>query len=89
MKENGFTLKKAKSRQYSTSTITDLHNTDDLAFLEFLLHNLEQAARGIGLNVNLDKTDFMRFNLQDAISTLNGKPLKLVNQFTYFSSKWC
>ena len=30
---------------------------------EFLLHNLEQAGRGIGFYVNPDKTEFMRFKL--------------------------
>ena len=33
MKENGFTLKKAKSRQYLAETITDTDYTDDLTLL--------------------------------------------------------
>ena len=42
---------------------------DDLALLantptqaESLQHSLEQAARGIGLYMNSDKTEFMHFN---------------------------
>ena len=62
-KENGLTLKKAKSRQYHSETITDADYSDDLALLanipaqaESLLHRLEQASRGIGLYVNSDTT---------------------------------
>ena len=48
MKENGFTLKKARSRQYPAETITDADSADDIALLtnaltqtEPLLHSLE------------------------------------------------
>ena len=51
-----------------------------------LLHSLEKAARGIGLYVNSDKTEFMCFKQDGDISTLDGKPLKLVDQFTYLGS---
>ena len=50
MKEDGFTLEKARSRQYSVQTIMDTEYADDIAFLaniptqvKFLLHSLEQA----------------------------------------------
>ena len=33
MKENGFTLAKARSRRYPTQTITDVDNTDDIGLL--------------------------------------------------------
>ena len=63
---------------------TLLVNTPDQD--ESLLHKLELAARGIGLYVNSDKTEFMSFN-QDGVSlSINGEPLKFVNQFTYLSS---
>ena len=65
-------------------TITDADNADDLALLtntpaqgKFQLHSLEQAARGIGLNVNLDRTESMRFS-QDGSISLNDQPLELV-----------
>ena len=55
--ENGFTLKKAKSRWYSAKTVIDEDYADDLVLLantpaqaESLLHNLDWAARGIGLS---------------------------------------
>ena len=50
MKENGFTLEKAKSRQYSTQTITNVDYSDDIALLvdtptqaKSLLYCLQQA----------------------------------------------
>ena len=48
--------------------------------------NAFEAARGIGLSVSSDKTEFMCFNQDGAISSLNGKSLKLVDQFIYLSS---
>ena len=51
-----------------------------------LLYSLELVARSIGLFIDLVKTEFMCFKHDRGISSLNGKPLKLVDQFTYFSS---
>ena len=80
-------------------TITDADDMYDLLRLantpiqaEFLLHTLEPTARGICLLINLDKTEFIYFIQDGTISLLNGKPLKLVNQFIYIKSnisKWC
>ena len=53
---------------------------------EFLLHRQEKAAKGTGLYVNVNKTEFISFKQKGAISILNGKPQGLVDQFTYFSS---
>ena len=68
-------------------------DADDIVLLantptqaEFLLHSLEQAAEGIGLHMNADKTEYICFNQEEDISTLNGGSLKLVDKFTYFSS---
>ena len=88
---SGFILKKAKSRGYPTETITDADYTDDLVLLtntpvqaKSLLHSLEQAVRSISLYVNSDKTEFKYFN--GAISSLNAKPLKFEDQFSYSRS---
>ena len=54
--------------------------TNTPAQVKSLLHNLEQPARGIDLYVNANKTKLMCFK-QEAISTLNDKPLKLADQF--------
>ena len=65
MKENSFELGKEKNRSYSAQIITDADYTDDIELLanaETLLPSLEWAAGGIGLHVNADKTEYMRFN---------------------------
>ena len=87
IKENGFKLTKNRSRRYSAKTITDY--ADDIAILtntpkqaETLLHSLERAAAGIGLDVNAHKTVYMCFNQTGDISTLDGTSLKLVDKFT-------
>ncbi len=74
-----------RSRRYPAKTITDANYADDIAILantpnqaETLLHSLERAATGIGLNVNAHKTG--------DISTLDGISLKLVDKFTYLGS---
>ena len=85
--------KKQKNRQYPTETITDKDYVDNLAILantsaqvETILHSLEQAAGCIGLQVEANKTEYMGFEQEGAISTANGKPLKLVDKFTYLGS---
>ena len=50
-----------------------------------LQYSLEQAAGETGLYMNANKTEFMYFK-QGASSTLYGKPLKFVDQFTCLSS---
>ena len=57
-------------------------------YAESLLHSLEHAAGGIGLRLNGDKTEYMRFNKNKKgdISTLNGGSIKLVDKFTYLGS---
>ena len=96
IKENGFTLEKARSWWYPTETITDSDYADDLALLidtpaqaESLLHSLKQAAvvaGDIGFYMNTNKTDHMCFKQKGAISTPSSKPLKSIDQFTYLSS---
>ena len=82
-----------KMQMTSIETFKDIDSADYPALLtntpvqaECLLHSLEQAARGIDLYMNLDKTEFMCFKQAGAISALNGRPLKLVNPFTYLGS---
>ena len=61
-----------------------LANTSTQA--EFLQHSLEQAAGGVDLHVNANKTEYMCFNQKRDISPLNCGSLKLVDKFTYFGS---
>ena len=93
IRENGFELTKKRSRRYPAKTITDTDYADDIALLaktpnqaETQLHSLEQAAAGIGLHVNAQKTEFMCFNQKGDISTLDGTSLKLVDKFTHLGS---
>ena len=88
MKENGFTLKKARGRQYPAETITDAYYADDIVLLAntptqaaSLLHSLEQAAGSISLHVNANKMKYMCFNQEGDISILNDSSLKLVEKF--------
>ena len=74
--KNGFKQTKERSRRYPAQTITDADYADDIALLalaqaESLLHNLEQAAAGIGLDVNAHNTEYTCFNQTGDISTLN------------------
>ena len=69
----------------STDEISLLANTS--AYAEWQRHSLHQTAGDIGLHVNASKTEYMNFKGGGAISTLNGKPLKFVGNFTYFGSK--
>ena len=66
---------------------------DDIALLantsawsKTLLHSLERVAAGIGLHINADKMEYMRFNQRGDISSLNGSSLKLVDKFIYLGS---
>ena len=93
IKENVFTLKKARSRRYLAETITDADYDNDIVLsantptqAENLLHSLEQVVGDISLDVNADKTEHMGFNQETDISTLNGGSLKLVDKFTYLES---
>ena len=92
MKENGFTIKKARSR-HPAETIMDADYADDIVLLtntptqaESLLHSLEQAAGGTGLHVNAEKTEYMCFNKKGDISTLNGGSLKSMDKFMYLEA---
>ena len=73
--------------------MTDAYYVDDLTLLtnapaqaEYLLHSLKQAARGIILYVNADKTGSMCFKQNGDTPTLSGKPLKLEDLFIYLGS---
>ena len=63
IKENGFTLKKTRSRQYLKEIKTDESYEDDLALfpntpdqVKSILDSLKQAARDIDLYIKANKT---------------------------------
>ena len=89
IRENCFELINKRSRRYTAKTITDADYADDIVILantpnqaETLLHSLERAAAGIGLYVIAHKTEHMCYNQTGDITTLDGTPLKLVEEFT-------
>ena len=93
IREKGFELIKKRSRRYPAKTIIDADYADDIAILantpnqaENLRHSLERAASGISFHVNAHKTEYMRYNQTDDISTLGGTSLKLVDKFPYLGS---
>ena len=49
-------------------------------------NGLERASAGIGFHVNTHKTEYMCFNQNGDISTLNDSSLKLLDKFTYLGS---
>ena len=91
IKDNGFELTKKRSIRYPAKTITDADYADDTAILantpaqaETLLHSLERDAAGIGLQVNVHKTEY--FKQTGDFSLQGGCSLKLVDRFTYLRS---
>ena len=92
IKENGSMPWNSRIKWYSTEMKADADNTDFLALLvnipaqaQSLFYSLELAARGIDFLGNANKTEFVSFK-QGIISTLNAKPLKLVDKFTYLGN---
>ena len=81
IKENGFIMKMTDA---DFADLELLANTP--AKEESLLYSSEQAAGDIGLYMNANKIEYMCFKQKEAISTLSGKPLKLVDKFTYFGN---
>ena len=79
--------KKTKHRHYLAETIKDADYAEDLALLansptqgESRLHRMKQAARGISLYVNADKTEFMCFTQEGSISTEIRRPGHIFQQ---------
>ena len=90
VKENCFILKKTGGRQYPTEATTGSDYADDPVLLKKNLlnpnlcyHSLEQAASCFGLYLSSEKTEIICLNQDGVISSLNGKPLKLVDKFIY------
>ena len=88
-KNLGFILSEARSRRYPANTITDIDYADDLTLTSNtlkeasdLLHSLETAAKQVGLHINAKKTEFMCYNQEGNIQSLDGKEIKQVNNFT-------
>ena len=71
------------SSHMGTMYIETPYITNTSVQAESLLPCLELTARDIGIYMISDKTEFMCFKEDGAIFSLNDKPLKLVDYFTY------
>ena len=87
--EYGLTLELARSRRFHTKKITDADYAEDLALLsdnsynaQKLLHILKKSAAFIGLHVNATKTEYMCYNQDSTIETLNKTLLKKVDDIS-------
>ena len=54
---------------------------------ESQMHELEQAARGVGYLVNANKSDYMNLKNEGTISSFSGKPLIFLDHFTYLVNR--
>ena len=65
------------------SNLMEKSSNTNVLKAELLLHNQKKAAIGIVLYTNSNKTRFLRIIRGGGISSLNSKPLKLIDQFIY------
>ena len=91
--EYGLTLELARSRRFHTKKITDADYADNLAPLsdnsynaQKQFHILEKSAAFIGLHVSATKTEYMCYNQDSTIETLNKILLKKIDDFVYLGS---
>ena len=96
IKEKFLSWQSKETEDTPAQTITDVDDADDIALkantpaqTESLPHNLQRAAVGIGLHINVDKTEYMFLNQRGDISTLKREPLKLVDKLIYLVSWSC
>ena len=90
----GFTLCKSRSRRHPAVVITDTDYADNIELLsdsiekaELLLHQVESAAKLIGLHINETKTEYMIFNKDGGeMKSLDDHKLKCVDDFVYLGS---
>ena len=93
-KDFGFVYELAKpSSRYPAKKINDLDFADDIALLENntqraseQINTLSEEATKVGLNINIDKTEVMLFNIKNEAVKLNGQELKTVQDFKYLGA---
>ena len=59
---------------------------DSLKDATVLLHEIENAALEIGLVVNASKTQYICYNQQGELKSIDGKDIKEVKEFNYLGS---
>ena len=93
--ELGFTLTERRSRRYPVEQITDIDYADDIALtsntlkdVNTLLLKIELAAKEIGLNINIDKIEYINFNQNNNLhmESIGGNMIKRVEVFKHLGS---
>ena len=93
--DTGVVIEPRRGKRQSEIKLRDSSYADDIALLnhslelaEELLHAVERAAMAVGLHLNAGKTEVLSINIHvtHQIKTLQGKPLKNVNNFKYLGS---
>ncbi|XP_066915535.1 uncharacterized protein [Clytia hemisphaerica] len=89
----GFTLTSRRSKRHPPIKISDLDFADDIALTLDTLQEAQNLLSGVeatkvGLHLNAAKTEMIIYNQQDivGVSSLNGDPIKHVNDFKYLGS---
>ena len=91
----GFIYEQRTSSRHPAKTINDLDFADDIALLENSielankqLQKLANVAKEVGLEINVDKTEYMTFNIvnEEERVVLNKQELKKVDDFRYLGS---
>ena len=93
-RELGFILTERRIRRYPAEQITDKDYADDIAVTNntlqdanTLLLKIELAVREIGLNIDIDKTEYIKFNQNNNLHILeSGNMIKRVEDFKYLGS---
>eukprot|EP00794_Sanderia_malayensis_P000848 gene848-143_t len=89
----GFTIQKRRSARHPATTITDADFADDIALLSdckekatILLHRVEEAAKKIGLHINVSKTEYISIKEHGQILSSSGDPISKSEDFQYLGS---
>ena len=91
----GFIYAKRTSSRHPAKTINDLDFADDIALLENSialankqLQKLALVAKEVGLEINIDKTEYIIYNInnEEERVILNNQELKKVDDFRYLGS---
>jgi hypothetical protein len=90
----GFEYEPRQSSRYSAKKINDLDYPDDIALLESSIAmaneqilKLRNVARQVGLEINIEKTEYMTFNIASTEKLkLDDVEIKRVENFKYLGA---
>ena len=91
----GFTLIKKKTKRYNAIKIIDVDYSDDIAVSTYnikdatsLFHKIEEVSKEIGIQVNMEKTEYMNINQANTenLKSSTRIQIKRINDFKYLGS---